>query len=40
MLMRDNFYAKSVVKHWHRLPKAVVKSPLRRGVDVALEDVL
>jgi len=38
--IRKNFFTKTVIKHWNRLPGEVVESPslevFRRRVDVAL----
>ena len=42
--IRKNFFTERVVKHWNRLPRAVVESPCLEGfkklVNVALEDMV
>jgi len=42
--IRKNFCTERVVKHWNRVPRAVVKSPSLEGfkkrVDVALRDLV
>ena len=42
--IRKNFFTERVVKHWNRLPRAVVASPslggLTRRVDVVLRDMV
>jgi len=42
--IRENFFPERVVRHWTRLPRAVVESPSVEGfknpVDVALQDVV
>ena len=42
--IRKNFCTERVVKHWNRVPRAVVKSPSLEGfkkrVDVALQDMV
>jgi len=41
---RKIFFTEMVLKHWTRLPRAVVESPslnvFKRGVDVALQDIV
>jgi len=41
---RKNFFTEEVVRHWTRLPSAVVESPSLEGfkkcVDVALQDMV
>ena len=41
---RKNFFTERMVKHWNRLPRAVVESPSLEGfkklVDVAFQDML
>ena len=42
--VRKNVYTEGVVRHWNRLPSAVVETPsleiFERHVDVALRDIL
>jgi len=42
--MRKNFFTERVVRHWNRVPRAVVESPslevFRKRVDEALQDVV
>lgn len=42
MGIRKNFFMERAVKHWNRLPRAVVESPslevFKRHADVALGD--
>jgi len=42
--IRKNVFIEKAVRHWTRLPRAVVESPslkmLRNCVDVALEDMV
>jgi len=42
--IRKNFFTKSIIKHWNRLPREVVESPslemFKRCVDVVLRDTV
>jgi len=42
--IRRNVFTERMVRHWNRLPRAVVKSPSLEGfknrVDVALQDMV
>jgi len=42
--IRKNFFTEGVVKHWNKLPKAVVEAPslegFKRCVDVLLRDMV
>jgi len=42
--IRKNFFTERAVKHWNRLPRAVVESPsldgFKKHVDMALQDVV
>jgi len=44
LYIRKNFFPERVVRHWTRLPGAVVESPslevFRKRVDVALQDTV
>lgn len=44
MDIRENFFSKVVVKHWHRLSRAGLESSLlemfKNCMDVALEDMV
>ena len=42
--IRKNFFPRGVIRHWTRLPRAVVESPflevLKKDADMALQDVV
>ena len=44
MDIRNNFFTERGVRHWKRLPRAVVESPSLEGfkkcVDIALQDMV
>jgi len=44
LAIRKNFFTKSIIKHWNRLPREVVESPslevFKKRVDIALLDMV
>lgn len=36
-ILGKNFFMEKVIKHWHRLPRAMMESPFKIHVDTALK---